>query len=295
MKKLLKVKSLFLITTVLLTASILLTGCGSSNTSTDKSTSSVDTNLSGTVSIIGSTSVGPLAQELADSFTSINPDVNIEIQQIGSTEGIKAIHDGTADIGTSSRDLTSDEKAWGFTEHIIAYDGIAVIVNPSSGITGLTMDQITKIFKGEIKNWKEVGGADKDIIVVNREAGSGTRGAFEELCKLQEKQPDGTKKSLISDKALVVGSNGEVKTNIASKDNAIGYISLGIVDKTVKALKVDNIDATVANVKSRTYPIWRPFLMLTKGTMKPEVKAFLDYIMSDKGQQMVSKDYVTVK
>lgn len=291
MKKIFNVKLSALAMTALLGASILLTGCGSDSS---ESSSTAGGSLSGTVSIIGSTSVGPLAQDLADSFSADNSDVNIEIQQIGSTEGIKAIHDGTTDIGTASRELNDEEKTWGLDEHIIAYDGIAIIVNPDNGVENLSSDQITKIFKGEIKNWKEVGGKDKEIVLINREAGSGTRGAFEELLKLQEKQADGTKKTLISDKALVVGSNGEVKTNVASKDNAIGYISLGIVDKTVKALKVDNVEATEANVKSKTYPVWRPFLMLTKGELKPEVKAFLDYIMSDKGQKMVAKDYVSV-
>ncbi len=291
MRKIFSVKLSAFAMTALLGASILLTGCSSDSSD---SSSTAGGSLSGTVSIIGSTSVGPLAQDLADSFSADNSDVNIEIQQIGSTEGIKAIHDGTTDIGTSSRELNEEEKTWGLDEHIIAYDGIAVIVNPSNGIENLSSDQITKIFKGDIKNWKEVSGKDKEIVLINREAGSGTRGAFEELLKLQEKQADGTKKTLISDKALVVGSNGEVKTNVSSKDNAIGYISLGIVDKTVKALKVDNVEATEANVKSKNYPVWRPFLMLTKGELKPEVKAFLDYIMGDKGQQMVAKDYVPV-
>jgi phosphate transport system substrate-binding protein len=270
-----------------------LSGCGAKEEAKDTGTNG---GLTGNVQVIGSTSVGPLARTLSDAFTAVNTGVTIDIQEIGSTEGIKAVSDGTADIGTSSRDLKDDEKTLGLTEHVIAYDGIAVVVNPANKVSDLSKDQIAKIFKGEIKNWKEVGGDDKPITVVTREAGSGTRGAFQELLKLEEKQADGTKKSLISEKALVTDSTGSAKTTVSGNESAIGYVSLGALDNTVKATKVEGIEPTVETVKAKTYPIYRPFLMLTKGEMKPEVKAYIDFIMSADGQKLVVEDkFVSVK
>lgn len=248
--------------------------------------------LSGSITIAGSTSVQPLAQELADAFSDINKDVKIDVQGGGSGVGIKAAADGTADIGTSSRDLKPEEKT-GITETVIALDGIAVVVNPKNAVSDLTVEQIQKIFKGEIKNWKEVGGADKAIVIVVREAGSGTRGAFEELMKLDKKEGDKTI-SLVAQTALVQEGNGAVKAAIASKEDAIGYLSLGFVDNTVKASKVGGVEATVDNVKNKSYKISRPFLMLTKGELKPEMKAFIDYILGA-GQELVKKNYITVK
>jgi phosphate transport system substrate-binding protein len=292
MKKSIGIKSLSLVIITVLAASLLFTACGSSDSKND--TSAKSSNLKGSVLIVGSTSVQPLAQDLADSFNDIEKDVKIDVQGGGSSVGVSSIQKGTCDIGTSSRELTADEKKTGLTETVIAYDGIAVVIHPGNKVTNLTQDQITKIFSGEIKNWKDIGGADKDILVVSREESSGTRTAFQELLKLQKK--DGTKTiSLIKSDALVVSSNGEVKTNVASKENAIGYLSLGVLDKTIKAVTVDGKEATEANVKNKTYTISRPFLMLTKGDMKPELKAFIDYILSDKGQAIVAKNYVTLK
>lgn len=280
MKKTIAFKFVIALVTLVFVFSILLAGCGSSSNSG--------------VSIVGSTSVQPLAQELADAYNVDNKEVKIDIQGVGSTAGIKAINDGTSDIGTSSRELTSEEKTWGLTEKVIAIDGIAVIVNPSNSLLDLTKDQITKIFTGEVTNWKDVGGADKAILVVSREAGSGTRGAFEELLKVQ-KEENGKKISNVKTDALIAEGNGSVKANIASKTDSIGYISIGFIDKTVKALKVQGIEATEKNVKAKTYPISRPFLMLTKGKESTSTKAFIEYIMSDKGQEVVAQKYISVK
>lgn len=276
-------KKIFAMLTV---ATLLLTGCGANpqTTKTEK------------ISIVGSTSVQPLAQELADEYSKNG--TQIDIQGVGSGAGIKAIQDGTCDIGTSSRELTAVEKATGLKEYIIAYDGIAVVFNPKNTVSNLTIDQASKIFKGEIKNWKEVGGEDKEIIVVSREAGSGTRTAFEELMKVQkdaEKDGKTVKVSALYEKAQVAEGNGAIKQNIASKENAIGYISIGFIDSTLKASKIDGIDATEANVKAKTYKVMRPFLMLTKGQENPATKAFIDYIMGDAGQKIVSEKYITIK
>lgn len=242
--------------------------------------------ISGTIEVAGSTSVQPLAQNLADAFMAKHPDVIINIQGIGSSKGVKAAKDATADIGTASRELKTEEKGWGLTEHIIARDGIAVAVHPNNPVSDLTKEQVMKIFKGEIKNWKEIGGADKAIIVVSREAGSGTRGAFEEIVGFEGE---------LREDALIADGNGAVKQNVQTKENAIGYLSLGYLNDSVKALKVGGIEPTVENIKDGTYPVARPFLMLTNGEMKPQVKAYMNFIMSDEGQEIVAEDYIPVK
>ncbi len=279
--------------TIAMSATLFFTACGTEQSAPSENGAANTGAVSGTVSMSGSTSVQPLAQDLADVFFDTNPDITIEIQGGGSSQGIKDATSGISDIGNSSRDLKEEEKE-GITEHVIAYDAIAVATHPSNKIEGLTGDQIKKIFSGEITNWKDVGGADQEILVITREAGSGTRSAFQELLGLEEKTADGTR-SLIRQDALVTDGNGPVKANISSKENAIGYISLGFADDTIKKLKVDDVECTSENVKNKSYVISRPFLMLTKGELKPEVKAFMDFVMSDKGQEIVSKSYIPVK
>lgn len=284
-----KVKLLSLILVVVL-SSLAFVGCTGSNTNetpnNTQNNNQDESTLKGTVNIIGSTSVQPLSQELADAFASVEPGVQIDIQGVGSTAGVKAANDGTADIGTASRELKSEEKEWGLTEHVIARDGIAIAVHPSNSVSDLTTEQAAKIFKGEITNWKEVGGEDKEIIVVSREAGSGTRGAFEEILGMED--------SLV-ETALIAEGNGAVKQNIATKEAAIGYVSLGYIDSSIKPVKVDGVEATVETIQSNEYPVARPFLMLTKGELRPEVKAFIDFIMSSEGQKIVGEGYIPVK
>lgn len=275
-----------IISTLALTAflsTLVLTGC-SQNSSQNNSK----------VIVTGSTSVQELAEELGSAFEDKTKTV-VDVQGVGSTAGIKAVNDGTCDIGTSSRELKAEEKTWNLTETKIALDGIAVISNKNNKVEDLTKDQIVKIFKGEIKNWSEVGGDDKEIIVVSREAGSGTRDAFEELLKLSKKEGDNTI-SLVAADALIAEGNGSVLSNVASKDNSIGYMSLGVVDDSkVKKVKVDGTDVTIENIKSGKYAISRPFLMLTKGEPKKEAKEFLDFILSDEGQKIVSDKFISVK
>lgn len=251
--------------------------------------------LEGSVSVVGSTSVTPVAQNLADTFTTIEPGVKIDVQGIGSTAGVKAAKEGSADIGMASRNLKSAEKEWGLTEHVIAYDGITVVVHPSNGVEDLTPEQITKIFKGEIKNWKEIGGEDKDILVISRESGSGTRGAFEGIMNLQEKNADGKKISVVRKDALIAEGNGAVKANVAKKEYSIGYISLSYLDESVKGLKVNGVEPTIENIKAEEYTVFRPFLMLTKGEPSPAAKAYLDFIFSEDGQKIVAEKLIPVK
>ncbi|SCG82562.1 Phosphate-binding protein pstS 1 PBP 1 [Proteiniborus sp. DW1] len=286
-----KVKLLSLILVAVL-ASLAFVGCTSSDANDTPSNVQEENQneskslLKGTINIIGSTSVQPLTQKLADVFASVEPGIQIDIQGVGSTAGVKAANDGTADIGTASRELKSEEKEWGLTEHVIARDGIAIAVNPSNSVSDLTTEQAAKIFKGEITNWKEVGGEDREIIVISREAGSGTRGAFDEILGIKE---------TLSEKALVAEGNGAVKQNIATKQAAIGYVSLGYIDDSIKALKIDGVEPTVETIQANEYPVARPFLMLTKGELSPEVKAFIDFIMSSEGQKIVGEGYIPVK
>jgi len=266
--------------------SVVFAGCANSDNNATPQGNINESKLEGTVNIIGSTSVQPLAQELADSFSSVEPEIQVDIQGVGSTAGVKAANDGTADIGTASRDLKTEEKEWGLTEHVIARDGIAIAIHPSNSVTDLTIEQAAKIFKGEITNWSEVGGDNQEIIVISREAGSGTRGAFEEILGIEDE---------LSEKALIAEGNGAVKQNIATKENSIGYVSLGYLDDSLNPVKINGVEPTVENIQANEYPVARPFLMLTKGELKPEVKAFIDYIMSNAGQEVVGKSYIPVK
>ncbi|RBP39208.1 phosphate ABC transporter substrate-binding protein [Garciella nitratireducens] len=273
---------------VLLTLSLVFVGCSSEGEPAKESESTEETaegGLEGTVTLVGSTSVTPVAEAIGNAFMEENPNVKIEVQGVGSSAGIKATDDGSADIGMSSRELKDEEKELDIDEHVIAYDGIAVIVNPSNGISDLTPEQIGQIYRGEITNWSEVGGADEEIEVISREEGSGTRSAFEELMGLESDQG-----SLVKQDATFADGNGAIVSNVAQKENAIGYISLSYLDDTVKALTVDGVEPTVENIKSGDYAVSRPFLMLTKGEVSDAAQAYLDYVLSEEGQKIVEEN-----
>lgn len=251
--------------------------------------------LEGHVNVVGSTSVTPVAQKIAEAFMAKEPGVKVDVQGVGSSAGVKAAHDGSADIGMASRNLKEGEKEWKLGEHILGFDGIAIITNPENPVSELTAEQATAIFKGEIMNWKEVGGIDKEILVVSRESGSGTRGAFEDLLKLIEKNADGKKVSVVKKDALIAEGNGSVKANVAKKEYAIGYISLSYLDETVQPVVIDGAEPTTDNIVAGTYNVSRPFLLLTQGDLTPAAKAYMDFAFGPEGQAIVAEKLIPVK
>lgn len=285
-------------------ATLGLTGCASNNdasSSASPSSSAAGSASSGsssnvTLNVIGSTSVEPLMTAIGDKYTS-ETGVKVQVQGNGSSAGIKAAQDGSADIGMSSRELKQEELDSGLETQTLALDGIAVIVNTKNPVKNLTVDQISKIFKGEITNWKDVGGNDQEILLAIREAGSGTRDAFEELCNLTEKQGDKTVSVVDESKAIVSDSTNALAQNVSSKENAIGYISLGSLDASaVTALEVDGVACTEENVQAGTYKISRPLLLVTKGAPSADAQALIDYAMSEEGQKVVTdKGFILAK
>ncbi|MDK2981796.1 MAG: phosphate transport system substrate-binding protein [Chloroflexota bacterium] len=251
--------------------------------------------LSGQLQIAGSTTVQPLAEELAAEFMAANPDVSIDIQGGGSSVGVTSAGDGTVDLGAASREVKDSEfETYPDLQVItIAYDGIAIVVNPDVALDGLTKDQVQAIFAGEVTNFSEVGGPDAPITVVSREEGSGTRAAFEEL--VMEYKDDAGEKQVkpIVESALLQQSNGQVRTVVSTTPNSIAFLSFGFLDDSVKGVPVDGVEPTVANVKNGSYSIFRPLNLLSNGDPSPLAQAFLDYILSD-GQSIVAEDYITV-
>lgn len=245
--------------------------------------------LSGNLSMVGSTSMEKLANALSEAFMEEYPDVTVTAEFVGSGAGIEAVTNGTTDIGNSSRSLKDEEKAAGVVENVVAIDGIAVCVDPANEVADLTKEQLTNIYNGTVTNWKEVGGADEPIIVIGREAGSGTRGAFEELVDLKD----------ACKYANELDSTGAVIAKVASTPGAIGYASLDALDDSVKALSLEGVEATAENIKAGNYFLSRPFVMATKGEISEQndlVQAWFDYVMGDEGQQIASEvGLITVK
>ena len=257
----------------------LFTGCGSSNQdqgsgsgSQSNTNGSSTVELSGTVNTDGSTSMESVVKALGEAFMELNPGVTVNYSGTGSGTGIQSTIDGTCDLGLSSRALKDEEKQNGAVENIVALDGVAVVINPANGVEDLTVEQIAQIFTGEITNWSEVGGTDGEIAVFGREAGSGTRGAFEEIVGVEDTCKYTNEYS----------STGDVIGNVASNPNAIGYASLSAVNDTVKAVKVNGVAPSEDTVKDGSYEIQRPFVMVTKegAELSEATQAFPDFAMS---------------
>ena len=263
-----------LVAALLLTVALALIGCAGGNGGQVT-----------TITMAGSTTVQPLAEELANNFTATRTDVQITVSGGGSSVGIQAAAAGTVDIGMASRDLKPEEETLGLVVHIIARDGIAIVCHPSQNVSNLTKNEVKLIFAGNITNWAEVGGVDAKINVYAREEGSGTRAAFEEMVM---------KETSITSSALLFPSNGALRTAVAGDPNGIGFISFGYLDASVKAFATDGVEATVANAKNATYPIVRPLLLLTKGAPTGKVQEFINFCLGPVGQAIVAKHYIPV-
>lgn len=274
-----------------LAAAMMLTGCGSSSSDASKTDSasskdstsadSSSSSLSGTVATDGSTSMEKVIGYLSEAFMQENPNVKVTYNPTGSGSGIEAVGKGSCDIGLASRDLTDDEKSSGLTQTTIAVDGIAMIVNPDNGVDDLTIDQIAQIYTGQITNWKDVGGSDGDIVVIGREAASGTRDGFETITDTKDK----------CKYAQELTSTGDVIQTVAGNPNAIGYASLADLNDSVKAIKVGGVAPTEDTVKDGSYKIQRNFNLITKdGTkLSDAAQAFFDYCTGSDAGQYISK------
>ena len=234
----------------------------------------------GSVSTDGSTSMQKVIGALGEYFTNENPDVNFTYNPTGSGSGITAVLEGRCDIGLSSRALKDEEKAEGLLETVLAYDGIAIIVNPDNPLTDIDLDTLAKIYKGEITNWKDVGGSDEEIVVIGREAGSGTRDGFESITD--------TKDACVYRQELT--STGDVITAVSQNPAAIGYASLASVKDTVKALSVGGVVPTEETVKDGTYPVQRPFVLVTREgvELSETAQKFFDFATSIEAADIIS-------
>ncbi|ELR64804.1 Phosphate ABC transporter, periplasmic phosphate-binding protein PstS [Photobacterium marinum] len=248
-----------------------------------------------TVSVVGSSSVSPIMEVLGETYANSH-DVVVEVQGPGSSAGIRAAHDGSSDLGMSSRDLKSSEKADNIKEVVIARDGIAVVVHNNNPVSNLTKEQVSQIYKGEVTNWNQVGGENKPIVVATRDTASGTRGAFEDIMSLKKKI-NGVKVSAISQRAQVASGNGQLKTIVANNPFAIGYISLGSVDNSVKPLAIDNHKPSIEAIKAGEYSVQRPFLVVYKeGRPSKAALEFLKWIHTPQAQNIVTeKGFISVK
>lgn len=263
-----------------------LVGCGSeSPQSADtaeqgKNVESVE--LNGTIKLAGSTSMEKLCEAMAESFMEKNPGVTVTVEYTGSGAGLESLAAGSVDIGNTSRGLKDEEKASGAVENIVAIDGIAVITNKSCSIKDVTSKDLAKIYSGEITDWDELGGKEQPIVVIGREAGSGTRDAFEELLEVK----DGCVY------AQELDSTGAVLAKVAATPGAIGYVSLDVVDDTVSELKIDGVEPAEEEILAGKYMLQRPFVMATKGEISGQnelVQAWFNYINSDDGKEVIKQ------
>ena len=246
---------------------MMLSGCGQSG-------------VAGSVSTDGSTSMEKVIGALGEAFTAENPDIAFTYNPTGSGSGITAVSEGRCDIGLSSRDLKDEEIADGLTGTVLAYDGIAVIVNPENPVSDLTLEQIAAIYTGQITNWSEIGGNDADIVLIGREAGSGTRDGFESITKTED--------ACLYRQELT--STGDVIATVAQNPDAIGYASLASVKDTVKVLAIDGVTPTEAAVKDGSYVIQRPFVLVTRADeeLSEPARLFFDYITSQGANDIIS-------
>ena len=264
-----------------------LAACGSKNdTNTDANADNINddstkTAITGTVATDGSTSMEKVIGALSESFMANNADTTVTYNPTGSGSGITAVQEGTCDIGLSSRALKDEEKSAGLKETVLAYDGIAIIVHPDNPVSDLTIEEIAQLDTGEITNWKDVGGNDAQVVLIGREAASGTRDGFESIT--------GTKEKCLYRQELT--STGDVITAVSQNPDAIGYASLASIKDSVKALNVDGVTPSEATVKDGSYKVQRPFVLVTvEGkALTPVAQAFFDYATSPDAAAIIAK------
>ena len=272
----------FIALALALVLALSLAACGSTNSdnTTPNDNSGDAAAITGTVSTDGSTSMEKVIGALSESYMAANKDVTVNYNPTGSGSGITAVQEGTCDIGLSSRALKDEEKSAGLKETVLAYDGIAIIVHPDNPVSDLSIDQIAKLYTGEITNWKDVGGNDAEVVLIGREAASGTRDGFESIT--------GTKDACQYRQELT--STGDVITAVSQNPDAIGYASLASVKDTVKALNVNGVTPSEATVKDGSYTVQRPFVLVTvEGkALSPAAQAFFDYALSADAAPIIS-------
>ena len=277
-----KLKKIIATVTSALLVSGALAGCGSTEqaTSGSKADSSAQTQGQATVSTDGSTSMEKVIGYLSEAYMEDNKNVKVTYNPTGSGSGIQAVSEGRCDIGLSSRDLKDEEKQT-LEGTVIAIDGIAIIVNPQNSVENLTVDQIAKIYTGEVTNWKDVGGADGPIVLIGREAASGTRDGFESITKTKDKCKYNQE----------LTSTGDVIQTVASNPNAIGYASLAAVKDTIKVLKVENVTPSKETIQDKSYKIQRDFVFVTKKDAKlsADAQKFFDYATSKEADELIEK------
>lgn len=293
-----RVKKMMAILTAATMVAAGVMGCGSSDTNanadannsndnttqtesqaTDNNTADY-TNLSGSVTLAGSTSMEKLANAMNEAFMEKYPSVSATAEFTGSSAGIESLAAGSVDIGDASRALSDDEKGQGIVENIVAIDGIAVITDTDNTITDIKSEDLAKVYTGEITNWKDLGGKDEQIVVIGREAGSGTRDAFEELMDVKDS----------CKYAQELDSTGAVLAKVAATPGAVGYVSLDVLDDTVNGLKINSVEPTEDNILAGDYVLQRPFVMATKGEISEQskqVQAYFDFINSADGQNVI--------
>lgn len=273
-----------------------ITACGSSSASqttaaaqttaaqteaqSEAETAASEKALSGKITLAGSTSMEKLCEAMSESFMEKYPEITVTAEYTGSGAGIESLNAGSVDIGNASRNLKDGEKESGAVENIVAIDGIAVITDKENTVADLSTEELTKIYTGEITNWSELGGKDEAIVVIGRESGSGTRGAFEELLKIED----------ACKYAQELDSTGGVLAKTAATPGAIGYVSLDVVNDTVLPLTLNGVEASEENIVAGKYLLSRPFVMATKGELSEQnelVQTWFDYIASEEGKSVI--------
>jgi len=273
-------KIIALVLTALLALSLVACGSETKTDDADKTEDKTSTELTGTVSTDGSTSMEKVIGALSESFMAQNGGVTVNYNPTGSGSGITAVQEGTCDIGLSSRALKDEEKSAGLKETVLAYDGIAIIVHPDNPVSDLSVEQIAKLYTGEITNWKDVGGSDAEVVLIGREAASGTRDGFESIT--------GTKDKCQYRQELT--STGDVITTVSQNPDAIGYASLAALKDNVKALTVGGVAPTEDTVKDGSYVIQRPFVLVTKtgAKLSENAQKFFDFALSAEAAQYIT-------